>query len=218
MTDTGIGASVLRKEDQRFLTGKGKYVDDINRPGQTHAYILRSPHGHANIKGIDTGAAATAPGVVAVFTGEDIAAAEIGGLPCGWQIHNKDGSPMAEPAHPVLASGKVRHVGDPVAVVIAESLAQAKDAAEKIAVDYEELPAVIDMNKAITDGSPRVHDDIAGNTCFDWHLGEKEPVDAAFEKAAHVTSIDIVNNRLIANAIEPRAAIGEGRLCRRHPS
>ena len=209
MTDTGIGASVLRKEDQRFLTGKGKYVDDVNRPGQTYAYILRSPHGHANIKGIDTGAAAKAPGVVAVFTGADVAADEVGGLPCGWQIHNKDGSPMAEPAHPVLASGKVRHVGDPVAVVIAESLAQAKDAAEKIAVDYEELPAVVDMNKAITDGSALVHDDVAGNTCFDWHLGEKDAVDAAFEKAAHVTSIDIVNNRLIANAIEPRAAIGE---------
>ena len=209
MTETGIGASVLRKEDQRFLTGKGTFTDDVNRPGQTHAYILRSPHAHANIKGINTGAAAKAPGVVAVFTGEDTAADGVGGLPCGWQIHNKDGSPMAEPAHPVLASGKVRHVGDPVAVVIAETLGQAKDAAENIAVDYEELPAVVDMNKAVADGSPLVHDDAAGNTCFDWHLGEKEPVDAAFEKAAHVTSIDIVNNRLIANAIEPRAAIGE---------
>ena len=209
MTETGIGASVLRKEDQRFLTGKGTFTDDVNRPGQTHAYILRSPHAHANIKGINTGAAAKAPGVVAVFTGEDTAADGVGGLPCGWQIHNKDGSPMAEPAHPVLASGKVRHVGDPVAVVIAETLGQAKDAAEKIAVDYEELPAVVDMNKAVADGSPLVHDDAAGNTCFDWHLGEKEPVDAAFEKAAHVTSIDIVNNRLIANAMEPRAAIGE---------
>ncbi|MDP6775116.1 MAG: xanthine dehydrogenase family protein molybdopterin-binding subunit, partial [Rhodospirillales bacterium] len=188
MTDTGIGASVRRKEDQRFLTGKGNYVDDVNRPGQTHAYFLRSPHAHANIKGIDTGAAAKAPGVVAVFTGEDIAAAEVGGLPCGWQIHNKDGSPMVEPAHPVLAQGKVRHVGDPVAVVVAESLAEAKDAADKIAVDYEELPAVIDMTKAIADGSPQVHDDAAANTCFDWHLGEKEAVDAAFEKAAHVTS------------------------------
>ena len=209
MTETGIGASVLRKEDQRFLTGKGTFTDDVNRPGQTHAYILRSPHAHANIKGINTGAAAKAPGVVAVFTGEDTAADGVGGLPCGWQIHNKDGSPMAEPAHPVLASDKVRHVGDPVAVVIAETLGQAKDAAEKIAVDYEELPAVVDMNKAVADGSPLVHDDAAGNTCFDWHLGEKEPVDAAFEKAAHVTSIDIVNNRLIANAMEPRAAIGE---------
>ncbi len=209
MTDTGIGASVRRKEDQRFLTGKGTYTDDINRPGQTYAYILRSPHAHANIKGINTDAVAKAPGVVAVFTGEDIAADSVGGVPCGWLIHNKDGSPMAEPSHPVLASGKVRHVGDPVAVVIAESLSQAKDAAEKVAVDYEQLPAVIDMNKAIADGSPLVHDDAAGNTCFDWHLGEKEAADAAFEEAAHVTSIDIVNNRLIANAMEPRAAIGE---------
>ena len=209
MTDTGIGASVRRKEDQRFLTGKGTYTDDITRPGQTYAYILRSPHAHANIKGINTDAVAKAPGVVAVFTGEDIAADSVGGVPCGWLIHNKDGSPMAEPSHPVLASGKVRHVGDPVAVVIAESLSQAKDAAEKVAVDYEQLPAVIDMNKAIADGSPLVHDDAAGNTCFDWHLGEKEAADAAFEEAAHVTSIDIVNNRLIANAMEPRAAIGE---------
>ena len=212
MTDTGIGASVRRKEDQRFLTGKGTYTDDITRPGQTYAYILRSPHAHANIKGINTDAVAKAPGVVAVFTGEDIAADSVGGVPCGWLIHNKDGSPMAEPSHPVLASGKVRHVGDPVAVVIAESLSQAKDAAEKVAVDYEQLPAVIDMNKAIADGSPLVHDDAAGNTCFDWHLGEKEAADAAFEEAAHVTSIDIVNNRLIANAMEPRAAaLGDSR-------
>ena len=211
MTDTGIGASVRRKEDQRFLTGKGTYTDDINRPGQTYAYILRSPHAHANIKGINTDAVAKAPGVVAVFTGEDIAADSVGGVPCGWLIHNKDGSPMAEPSHPVLASGKVRHVGDPVAVVIdgANAIRNAKDAAEKVAVDYEQLPAVIDMNKAIADGSPLVHDDAAGNTCFDWHLGEKEAADAAFEEAAHVTSIDIVNNRLIANAMEPRAAIGE---------
>ncbi|MBX9702133.1 MAG: xanthine dehydrogenase family protein molybdopterin-binding subunit, partial [Acetobacteraceae bacterium] len=135
----GIGASVKRKEDLRFLSGRGQYTDDIVRPGQTHAFILRSPHAHAQINGIDTAAAAAMPGVVAIYTGADLAA--IGGLPCGWQIHNKDGSPMAEPKHPVLAEGKVRHVGDPVAVVIAESRGQAKDAAEAISVDYAELPA-----------------------------------------------------------------------------
>ena len=117
----GIGASVRRKEDVRFLSGRGNYTDDINRPGQLHAFIRRSDRPHATINGIDTAAAAKAPGVVAVFTGADMAADNIGGLPCGWQIHNKDGSPMAEPPHPVLAIGKVRHVGDPVAVVIAET-------------------------------------------------------------------------------------------------
>ena len=117
----GIGASVRRKEDVRFLSGKGNYTDDINRPGQLYAYIKRSDRPHATINGIDIAAASAAPGVVRVFTGADMAAEGIGGLPCGWQIHNKDGSPMAEPPHPVLATGKVRHVGDPVAVVIAES-------------------------------------------------------------------------------------------------
>ena len=135
----GIGASVKRKEDLRFLSGRGQYTDDIVRPGQTYAYILRSPHAHARINRVDTAAAQASPGVVAVYTGADLAA--IGGLPCGWQIHNKDGSPMAEPKHPVLAEGKVRHVGDPVAVVIAETCGQAKDAAEAIVVDYDVLPA-----------------------------------------------------------------------------
>ncbi len=209
MTDTGIGAAVRRKEDHRFLTGRGTYTDDINRPGQTYAHILRSPHAHARIKSIDVSAAAKASGVVAVFTGADMAADGVGGLPCGWQIHSKDGSPMAEPAHPPLVTDKVCHVGDQVAVIIAESRTQAKDAAEKINVDYEELPAVIDMTAAIKDGSPLTHDDVAANICYDWHLGEKEPVDEGFAKAKHVAKIDIVNNRLIANAIEPRVAIGD---------
>ena len=124
-----IGTPVRRREDYRFLTGGGTYTDDINRPGQLHAFILRSPHAHAQIKGIDAAAAQQASGVVAVYTGKDIAADGIGSLPCGWQVHSKDGSPMAEPPHPVLAVDRVRYVGDPVAVVIAESLAQARDAA-----------------------------------------------------------------------------------------
>src|SRR3954468_12487563 len=138
----GIGASVRRKEDSRFLSGRGNYTDDINRPGQLHAYVKRSDRPHAKINGIDTTAAAKAPGVVAVFTGADMAADNVGGLPCGWQIHSKDGSPMAEPPHPVIAVGKVRHVGDPVAVVIATSKQEAKNAAELIDVDYTDLPAV----------------------------------------------------------------------------
>ncbi len=209
MTDTGIGAAVKRVEDFRFLTGRGTYTDDINRPNQVYAYILRSPVAHARIRGIDTAKASAAKGVVAVFTGEDMAADNVGSLPCGWQVNNKDGSPMAEPPHPPLATGKVRHVGDPVAVVIAETKAQARDAAELVEVDYEELPAVVDMEEAIRDGSPLVHDDIPNNTCYDWHLGDKDAVDAAFSEADHVTTIDIVNNRLIPNAMEPRAAIGE---------
>ncbi len=205
MSETGIGAAVRRKEDRRFLTGRGTYVDDINRPNQTWAVIVRSPHAHARIKSIDTSAATAAPGVVAVFTGADM---QVGGLPCGWQIHNKDGSPMLEPPHPPLVSDKVRHVGDQVAVVIAETRSQARDAAELVAVDYEMLPAVIDMREAIKGGS-LVHDDVPNNTCYDWELGDKAATDEAFAKAAHVTKIDIVNNRLIPNAMEPRAALGE---------
>ena len=209
MNPTGIGASVRRKEDVRFVTGHGNYTDDINRPGQTHAYILRSPHAHATIKSIDTVAAKAAPGVLAVFSGADTQADGVGGMPCGWLIHSKNGDPMNEPAHPPLAIGKVRHVGDQVAVVIAETLAQAKDAAEKIAVDYGVLPAVIDMKKAIAGGGASVHDEVPGNVCYDWHIGDKDATDAAFTGAAHVTKIDIVNNRLIPNAMEPRAAVAE---------
>ena len=209
MSETGIGAAVKRVEDKRFLTGRGNYTDDINQRGQVYAWMLRSPHAHARINAVDTNAAAQAPGVVAIFTGADMAADEVGGLPCGWQLHNKDGSPMNEPGHPPLAVDKVRHVGDQVAVVIAETKEQARDAAELIAVDYDVLPAAIDMDSALADNGPLVHDDVPNNLCFDWELGEKDPVDAAFAAADHVVSIDVVNNRLIPNAIEPRAAIAQ---------
>ena len=208
MTVTGIGASVKRVEDFRFLTGRGRYTDDIARPDQTYCYILRSPHAHARIKSIGTNKAAAAPGVVAVFTGADLEAAGVGGLPCGWLVKNKDGSPMAEPPHPPLAQGKVRYVGDQVAAVIAETREQARDAAELIEVDYEVLPAVLDMAKALS-SKTLLHDGAAKNLCYDWHLGDKDATEAAFAKAAHVAKIDIVNNRLIPNAMEPRAAIGE---------
>jgi carbon-monoxide dehydrogenase large subunit len=203
----GIGASVKRKEDLRFLSGRGQYTDDIQRPGQTYAHILRSPHAHATVNAIDTAAAAAMPGVVAIFTGADLAA--IGGLPCGWQIHNKDGSPMAEPKHPVLAEGKVRHVGDPVAVVIAETKGQAKDAAEAITVDYGVLPACATMEAALAADAPAVHDGVAGNLCYDWHIGDKAVNDAAFAAAAKVVTFETTNNRLVPNAMEPRAAIGD---------
>jgi len=209
MTDQGIGAPVRRKEDFRFITGQGRYVDDINRPGQAHAYFLRSPHAHAKIKSIDLSAANAAPGVVAIFTGDDIAADKVGGLICGWAIFNKDGSPMRAGAHPALANGKVRYVGDHVAVVIADTLAQARDASELINVDYEVLPAVSSMAAARKAGAPTIHDEAPDNQFYDWELGDKAGTEAAFAKAKHVTKLDIVNNRLIPNAMEPRAAVGE---------
>ena len=209
MAFEGIGASVRRKEDLRFLSGNGNYTDDINRPGQTYAVMRRADRPHATIKNLDTAAASKAPGVVAIFTGADMAKEEIGGLPCGWQIHNKDGSPMAEPPHPVLALGKVRHVGDPIAVVIAETKQQARDAAELIEIDYQDLPSVSSTVDAIAPGAPEVHDGVAGNLCYDWHIGDKAVVDAVFAGAAHVVRLDLVNNRLVPNAMEPRAAIGE---------
>jgi carbon-monoxide dehydrogenase large subunit len=205
----GIGAAVRRKEDARFLSGHGSYTDDINRPGQLYAFVRRSDRPHAKIRSIDTSAAATAPGVVAVYTGADMAAENIGGLPCGWQIHSKDGSPMKEPPHPVLAVDKVRHVGDPIAVVVAETKQAAKDASEQIVIDYEDLPAVASLRDAIAPGAALVHDDAPGNICYDWHIGDKVVVDAAFAKAAKVVKLDLTNNRLIPNAMEPRAAIGE---------
>jgi carbon-monoxide dehydrogenase large subunit len=209
MSATGIGASVRRKEDQRFITGRGHYTDDVSRPGQTHAYFVRSPHAHARIKQIDTKAAATLPGVLAVLTGAGLAADKIGNLICGWMIHSKDGSPMKMAPHPALAHGKACHVGDPIAVVIAETLAQARDAAEQVKVDYEVLPAVADPAKAQGNGAPQIHEVAPANTIYQWHLGDPKAVDAAFHAAKHVTRLDIVNNRLVPNAMEPRAAIGE---------
>ncbi len=204
-----IGTPVRRREDYRFLTGQGTYTDDIDRPHQLHAYIVRSPHASARIAGIDVAAARAADGVVAVYTGDDMAADGIGGLPCGWQIHSKDGSPMAEPPHPVLATGRVRHVGDPVAVVIAETLAQARDAAELLSIDYVEEPAVVDPVAALKPGAPQVREEAPGNVCYDWHLGDLAAADAAIGRAARVVKLDLVNNRLVPNAMEPRAAIGE---------
>src|SRR5579883_3059109 len=209
MPDTGIGAPVRRKEDLRFLTGRGTYTDDINRPHQIYGYFLRSPHPHAKIKGIDTAAAKKSPGVVAVFTGADMAADKVGSLPCGWLVHNKDGTPMVEPPHPPVAIDRVRYVGDQVAVVIAETRNQARDAAELIEVDYEVLPAVITMADALKPGAPKLWDQAADNTCYDWELGDKAAVESAIKSAKTVAKVDLVNNRLIPNAIEPRAAIGE---------
>ncbi|MGA8323658.1 MAG: xanthine dehydrogenase family protein molybdopterin-binding subunit, partial [Xanthobacteraceae bacterium] len=209
MSATGIGAAVRRKEDRRFITGTGHYTDDINRPGQAFAYFVRSPHAHATIKAIDVKAASAMPGVLAVLTGAQLAGDKIGDLICGWMIHSKDGSPMKMAAHPVLANGKACHVGDAVAVAIGETLAQARDAAEKVQVDYAVLPAVADPAAAQKQGAPLIHDVAPKNTIYQWSLGDAKAADAAFKSAKHVTKLDIVNNRLVPNAIEPRAAIGE---------
>ena len=204
--ETGyIGQAVKRKEDARFLTGTGQYTDDVSLARQTHAYFLRSPHAHAKIRGIDTAKARQAPGVVAIYTGTDLEG--VNGLPCGWLITSVDGTPMKEPPHPVLAKGKVRYVGDAVAMVIAETRDQAKDAAEQIDVDYDVLPAVVNVVDALKPGAPQIHDEAPGNQCYTWSIGDKATNDAAFATAAHVTKLDLVNNRLIPNAIEPRAAV-----------
>jgi carbon-monoxide dehydrogenase large subunit len=206
---TGIGASVPRKEDFRFITGNGHYTDDMNRQGQAHACFVRSPHAHATIDAIDFSDALNAPGVISVLTGKDVAADGLGGLICGWLVHSKDGSPMKTGAHPVLALSHVRYVGHHVAVVIAETAAQAKDAAELVNVSYGELASVTAVTDAQAPGAPQVHAEAPRNTSFEWELGDKAAVEAAFKNAARVVSLDIANNRLIPNAMEPRAAIGE---------
>ena len=206
--DGGIGDATKRREDVRFLSGTGKYTDDINVAGQAYVHFLRSDVAHGKITGLDTSAAEGMPGVLRIFTGKDFEG--VGGIPCGWQVTDKHGEPMQEPAHPVLAQGKVRHVGDPIAAVVAETREQARDAAEAIEVDIEDLPAVMDMKAALADGAPKVHDDLTSNLCYDWGFVEdnKAATDAAFENAAHVTTLELVNQRLVANPMEPRVAVG----------
>ncbi|MEH6675198.1 MULTISPECIES: xanthine dehydrogenase family protein molybdopterin-binding subunit [unclassified Sulfitobacter] len=207
--DGGIGASSKRREDIRFLTGEGNYTDDINLRGQAYVFFLRSDIAHGVLNSVDTSAAEGMPGVVKIFTGADFT--EVGSIPCGWQITDKHGQPMQEPRHPVLAEGKVRHVGEPIAAVVAETLSQARDAAEAIVVDITDLPAVVDMKQAVQDGAPKVHDDLTSNLCYDWGFVEenKGAVDKAFEDAAHVTTLELINNRLVANPMEPRVAVGD---------
>jgi len=209
--DSGIGASSKRREDIRFLTGAGRYTDDMAIAGQAFAVFVRSNVANGKIVSVGTTAADGMPGVLATFTGEDFAA--VGGNPAGWLINSRDGTPMREPKRPVLAHGKVRHVGDAYAAVVAETYQQARDAAQAIAdaSEIEELPAVVDMAAALADPGNRVHDEIPDNLCFDWGWIEdnRAKVDAAIKAAPHVTTLDLINNRLIPNAMEPRASIGE---------
>lgn len=205
----GIGALPKRKEDQRFLTGRGNYVSDIKRPGMVAGVFVRSPHAHALLRGIDKSAALASPGVIAVLTGDDAKADGLGSLPCGWGISDAKGVPMKEPPFPMLAQGKVRFVGDMVAFVVAETPEQANAAAELLNVDYDVLASVVGVLEAVRPGAPQLFDDVPNNICCDWELGDKAAVETAFRKAAHVAKLSLVNNRLIGNPMEPRAAIAE---------
>jgi len=205
-----IGKSIKRVEDKKFLTGKGQYTDDIVLHLQTYASIVRSPYAHAHIESIDTSAAENASGVVAVFTGKDFVDTGITGVPCGWQVNFKNGDIMKEPPHPLLVVDKVKHLGDAVAIVIAESKELARDAAELVDVSYDALESVVDPKLAAQPGAPLVHEDCPNNICFDWELGNpKADVNAAIESSHHVTTLEFVNQRVIPNAMEPRAAIGD---------
>ncbi|MCX8569262.1 MULTISPECIES: xanthine dehydrogenase family protein molybdopterin-binding subunit [Hyphomicrobiales] len=204
----GIGARVTRKEDKRFITGGGRYVDDMVVPGMKHAAFVRSPHAHADIKKIDIKAAEGMPGVIAVLTGKQLKADGIGNLICGWMIHSKDGSPMKMGAWSPLAVDRVRYVGDAVVIVVAETKGQARDAAEAVDITYKERKAVIDAGEALKKGAPQLHPEAEGNLIFDWEIGDGKATDAALKAAAHVTRVTIHNNRLVPNAMEPRAALG----------
>ena len=206
--DSGIGAATRRREDARFLLGSGRYSDDIVLLNQTFAVFARSEVANGIIKNINTSEAEKMPGVITVFTGNDFV--DVGGNPAGWLINSRDGEPMKEPKRPVLAHGKVRHVGDAYAAVIAETEQQARDAAEKINADIMELPAIIDMTSALS-GSNYVHDEIETNQCFDWGWIEdnREATDNAIKNAHHVTTLELTNNRLVPNAMEPRCSIAD---------
>ncbi len=207
MSNKYIGQSIKRVEDKRFITGKGRYTDDIQLPGMLYAYVLRSPYAHAKIVNIDTAAASIMPGVVKIYTGKDFEA--VNGVPCGWQVNFKDGTTMREPKHPLLVVDKVKHAGDGIALVVASDKYLARDAAEEIKINWEVLPSVTNPMEAMKPGAPKVHDEFADNMSFDWQIGNpKEEVDAAMASAHHITKLDFTNNRVAPNALEPRSYIG----------
>ena len=207
----GIGQPVRRHEDLRFITGHGRYTDDIDLPHAAQAFVLRAPVAHATIKRIDATAAKKMPGVLFVGTGDDVRADGLGDVPCTTPLVGRDGKPRHDTPRPVLAQGKVRHVGQPVALVVAETLAAARDAAEAIAVEYDTLPAVTEAKDALASGAPQLFDHIPGNLVFDWDndAGNAKATDAAFAQAAHVVKLEMINNRVVANSMEPRNAIAD---------
>ncbi len=203
----GVGQPVRRKEDDTLVRGKGKYTDDFSLPGQAYAFMVRSSHAHGIIRGIDTGTAKTMPGVLGVWTGADLAAAGYTPFTCGLPLKNRDGSPLLQTNRMALVTDKVRFVGDPVAVVVAETLAQARDAAEAVELDIEPLPAVTNAEEAAKPGAPQLYDHIPNNVALDYHYGDTAKIDAAFASAAHVTRLDIVNTRVAVVSMEPRVAL-----------
>jgi len=209
MGEFAIGQGVSRFEDPRLIRGGGRYVDDIKLPGMAHGVVLRSPHAHAKIKSIDTKAAKSAPGVLAVLTAADVKAAGYGDLPVPGGLQRRDGSPMYKPRYPILVEDRVRWIGDYVAFVVGETVAQALDAAEMIVADYELLPAVTSTAETPKPGAPRVWDDCADNICFVELIGDKTAVDAAFARASRVVKHRFVVNRVTAATMEPRGAVGD---------
>jgi carbon-monoxide dehydrogenase large subunit len=205
----GIGAPVKRLDDERLLTGAGRFTDDLVLPGQAYAAVVRSPVAHGRLGDVRTAAAQAAPGVLAVVTGADLAAAGYGGLPCGLGLQSQDGTPLIKPPRPALPVDRVRYVGEAIALVVAESPTQARDAAELVEPQIEPLPAAVDLRAAAAEGAPRIHDQAPGNVCLDWRGGDAAAVEAAFRTAAHVTRLSIVNNRVVVMPLEPRAAVAE---------
>ena len=203
----GIGARVLRKEDKRFITGRGRYTDDIKTDKQAYAAFVRSSHAHAIVRGIDAKVAEKTSGVISVLNGSQLTGDGIGNIICGWAISSKDGSPMNMGAWSALATEKVRYVGDAVAVVIAESQEIARNAAELVEVDYEVLPAVVNSVESLQNKASQIHDNAPGNLIFDWEIGNLSETDEALKNAAHITKLELTNNRLSPNAMEPRSAL-----------
>lgn len=209
MGQFGIGQSVTRIEDLRLLTGSGNYTDDVQLENESHAFVLRSPVAHAKLNGVDVSAAKSAPGVLLVLTGEDVKADDLGPMPNMFPVKSMDGTERHETYRPLLAQDKLRHVGEPVAMIVAETLEQARDAAELVEIDYETLPAATDTYRSAMDGAAQLYDHVPNNICFDWGKGQQDETEKAFAKASHVTTLELINNRVVVNSMEPRAAIGD---------
>ena len=209
MTKFGVAQPVRRVEDPRLLLGHGQYTDDFSKAGEAHASVLRSPHAAAAVTSIDAEAAKALPGVLAIYTAKDLEADGIGPIPCAIPLQNRDGTDRADVPHPVLASGDVHHVGDPVALIIAETQQAARDAAEAIMVDYDIKPSITDLGAAMDEGQTLVWSNVKNNVVFDWEAGDKAKTEELFNQASHVTRLTVVNNRIIVNSMEARAAIGE---------
>lgn len=205
----GIGQPVTRTEDPRHLTGGGDYTDDTNIDGQAYARFVRSQIAHGTLKSVDISAASSMPGVLAIYTGADLRADDIGNIPSGLPLKNRDGSPYIVPPRTGLAVDRVRHVGEPIAIVIAETAAQAQEAAEAVTADIDPLPVVTDSEEAVKDGAPLLHEEAPGNVCLDFFVGDDDAIEKAFAEAAHVTKMRIDNTRIVVNAMEPRSVIGE---------